>query len=248
MVSGAPSRLAVSTTAASPCEDTCQAGTIAYEDEAYSTARKRLKRAPAALFPPPEDVNKAAAAVCIGTASSGQAPDAPCALPAGVTVRRRRRNTTSTAASAHGPVMIDPAPAPANSLRRISNAYDCPVLSSPAQVPSFGAQPEHHRHSTAGGVTTSAASRAAGRASVAARPPSARLQLQLPAPARRASLAPTAAKQPAALPARSRQSISYFHRECVSACGCAFSDIVLTTVLRPGKAPGPRPASMHELE
>jgi len=239
VVSGAPSRLAVSTTAASPCEDTCQAGTIAYEDGADNTARKRLKTAPAASLPPSEDV---AAGVCSSAASSGHAPDAPTALPAGVTVRRRRRNNPSTAASADEAVPIDPAPAPVNSLRRVGHAHECPVLSSPARVPSFGMQPEHHRHSTAGMTNHTASgttARAARRASIAARPPSARLQLQMPAPARRASLVPTAAKQPAALPARSRQSISYFHRECVCLRGCLLTVSVVSRVLQTRKGSGP---------
>ena len=217
MVSGAPSRLAVSTTAASPCEDGCQDQPAAAEDGACSTARKRLKTAAAPSVPPAADT--VAAGFCLDAPCSGPAPDAPSALPAGVTVRRKRRNTTSRAASLDEGTPSVSAPAPANSLRRISNVHECPVLPSPAEGPSSGTQLRHHRLASAG-VTANAASgtaaRLARRASVAARPPSARLQM--PAPARRASLAPAAAKQPTALPARSLQSISYFHRECAAAC------------------------------
>ena len=209
LVSGAPSRLAVSATA-DPCIAAAGIGGVC-------TPTQHSNAEAAAATPPREQSRGAAAGAVDGRTAPWQAPDIPSALPAGVTVRRRRG--AATGRSRRAPAVVLAQATPAHVPIRHSSETNCQP--SPTAVAGFGT-PHSQRHippaicGTADQMAARRATLAGRRSSVAARAPSARLHLQLPAPARRASLVPSATVQPREPPARSRQSISFFHRECAA--------------------------------
>lgn len=228
LISGAPLRMVVASPAEEPphkrqslgnepppcpAQDTCTA------DSALD--RPAIPSAPEVL--PPE----AAAAPTAPPVASSPAP-----LPAGFTVRRKKSRmapkpapssvTASSTASRLGkaPVSVPSGNRRHTLIAQVAETAAPASHSTPGMYPAalvLALLPSPGMAE----LSSRAAATPASRLSLhhpfeAATVPASRLSLQLPAPsARRASVVPSAAPPPAARRARSRQSISFFHRECV---------------------------------
>lgn len=229
LISGAPVRMAVA-----PAEEPPhKRQSLGNEPAPPCPAQQADSPADSALDAP--DVPSAPVAAHGGDAAAPMAANVgstPAALPAGVSVRRRK----SRLAPKPAPVMApSTASRQAKAPSRVSSGSRRQTMT--AQVAETAAPARHASPELLPAAaflallpspgTAELPSRAAAAPpsrlslhfpAAAASVPASRLSLQLPAPAaRRASVAPSAAPPPAARIARSRQSISFFHRECVSA-------------------------------